>query len=195
LASRSGDYASARAYLTESLGIYRQLGSSVPPVFDNLGQIAMYEGDYEQARVYFEECLTVTQERGHIVGWYWVSARLGYVLLRQGDLKRARSLFIEAQKGFIEIKSKIGIIYALEGLANLAVIQEQPERAARLFAWTDCMRETIGDTRPIAEQADVDHNLVILKAQLDEMAFITAQKEGRDMTIEQAIAYARETEL
>ena len=124
---------------------------------------------------------------------FWLLAHLGYVALRQDNQARARSLFIEIQQGFKESQSKIGVIYALEGLASLAVLQNQHGSAARLFAWANATRIAIGDVRPPVEQADVDRDLVTIYAQLDEASFAAAQAAGRAMTMDEAITYALES--
>ena len=81
----------------------------------------------------------------------------------------------------------ITLVFAVEGLASLNVNQEQPERAARLFAWADVMREKIGDHRPPVEQASVDRDLAVIRSQLDDAAFKQAYRTGQAMTTEQVI--------
>jgi len=190
-AYRAGDFATARARLTEALELHRSLGiSDVSFVIEALGELALREGNYPEARVYFEEGIALARESGRINANYWIFSFLGYVTLRQGDYERARSLFVEAQNGFRDAGLKIGVTYALEGLAALAVAQDQPERAARLFAWADATREAIDNARPPIEQADVDRELAAVRARLDESAFAAAQAEGRAMTMEQAMAEA-----
>jgi predicted ATPase/DNA-binding XRE family transcriptional regulator len=187
---RFGDYASARTYLTESLEILRRLGTSnIYTIYNLLGELSLREGHYGQARAYLEESLSLARERGW-GEYYWILVHLGYAVLRQGDPARARSLFIEALQSFQEIGSKIGVTLALEGLASLAAAQEQPEQAARLFAWTDAMREKLENPRWPPEQAEVDRDLATIKAQLGEAAFAAAHAAGRAMTLEQAVAYA-----
>ncbi len=186
------NYASARARLTEALEILRSLSRpNLPFIFQCLGELSLREGDYEQARAYLEESLSLAGESGS--GEYcWILAKLGYVALRQGDPARARSLFIETQRRFQEIGSKIGVTYSLEGLASLAVAQEKPEQARRLFAWADAMREKLENPRWPTEQVVVEHDLARIQAQLDEAAFAAAYDAGRAMTLEQAVAYALE---
>jgi hypothetical protein len=99
---------------------------------------------------------------------------------------------VQGQAHFKERGSKIGVVYALEGLASLAVAQGQPERAQRIFAWADDRREAIGDKRPPVEQAGIDRDLTVIHSQLDEATIDAAQAEGRAMTLEQAIASALE---
>jgi predicted ATPase/DNA-binding XRE family transcriptional regulator len=189
---RFENYSSARARLTEALEILRRLGpSNINTIYNLLGELSLREGDYGQARAFLEESLSLARERGW-GEYYWILVHLGYAVLRQSDQARARALFIEAQQNFQEIGSKIGFTYALEGLASLAVAQEQPEQAARLFAWADAMREILENPRWPPEQADVDRDLATIHAQLGEAAFTETYAAGRAMTLEQAVAYALE---
>ena len=195
LARRMGDYASAHSWLTQALKILRNLDSKyflLSYIIGLLGEVSLQQGDYETARVYLEESLSLDRENGfRDENWYLV--RLGYIALRQGNQAQASSLLIKAQQGFKESGRKIGVVYALEGLASLTVLQEQPERAVRLFAWADATRETIGDYRPPVEQADVDRDLATIHAQLDEATFVAAQEAGRAMTMDEAIALPLES--
>jgi hypothetical protein len=84
------------------------------------------------------------------------------------------------------------VVFALEGFASLMVRQEQFEHAVRLFAWTDAMRDKIGDQRPPVEQASVARDLAMIHAQLAAVTFEAEQATGRTMTLAQAVAYALE---
>lgn len=41
-----------------------------------------------------------------------------------------------------------------------------------------------------ADRLDFEQNVAAVREQLDEMAFESAQEEGRSMTLEDAVAYA-----
>ena len=89
------------------------------------------------------------------------------------------------------IGNAIGVVFVLERLASLAVAEGNLKRAARLFAWADSMRLMIGNPRPGNEQADVDHDLAAIRAQMDEVSLKAAETAGRAMTLEEAVAFAR----
>ncbi len=99
------------------------------------------------------------------------------------------------QQRFREMGSKIGVVYALEGLASLAVQQHEWERAVRLYAWADAARATIGDQRPFIEQAEVDRDAAAIRRQLSKDMITAAAAAGRAMTMEQAVAYAWEQRI
>jgi hypothetical protein len=112
---------------------------------------------------------------------------MAYAILRQRDIQRARQLFEDCIKRSQKAGFTIALVFAVEGLASLNVNQNEPERAARLFAWADAMREKIGDSRPPIEQASVDRDLAGIRSQLDDTTFENACKAGRHLTQEQAI--------
>lgn len=187
------DYIAARRWLDESLPMHRLLGKSgVGDVLEGYGGISLRRGDYEQACAYYEESITLYRDSGRYFESIWPLVGLGYAVLKKGDRARARAVFEESLRLFGE--SKIGVAFTLEGLASLAVAQGLPERAARLIAWVDAMREATEDFRPPVEQPDVDRDLAVIRAQLDEAAFNAAWAEGRAMTMEQAIEYAFESD-
>jgi hypothetical protein len=118
---------------------------------------------------------------------------MAHVALRQGNFQRARILFEDSIRQTQKADLMIATVYAIEGLAGLNINQGQPERAARLFAWADAMREKMGDHRPPVEQASVERDLAIIHSQLNDVEFAKLLAEGRSITVEQAIALATKT--
>jgi predicted ATPase len=189
---RQGEFAQAQRWFEESLRLQGSIGGPDPMILMHLGELALRQGDYEQARAYFERGLAVCQETGITVIALWSTAQLGYVYLREGEEECAQDTFAEVQQRFREMGSKIGVVYALEGLASLAVQQHEWERAVRLYAWADAARAAIGDQRPLIEQTEVDRDFAAIRAQLSEETIAAAAHAGRTMTMEQAVAYAWE---
>ncbi|HLK55397.1 MAG TPA: hypothetical protein VKU00_02470, partial [Chthonomonadaceae bacterium] len=73
-----------------------------------------------------------------------------------------------------------------------AVGQRQTERAARLWAAAESLREAAGSPlSPNAKEA-YDSRVAAVQTLLGEPAFSAAWETGRAMTTEQAIAYALE---
>jgi hypothetical protein len=86
----------------------------------------------------------------------------------------------------------IALVFAIEGLASLYVNQKQLERAVRLFAWADAMREKIGDQRPPVEQKSVERDMAVIRSKLSDSEFENLSTNGRTMSVEQAVALALE---
>jgi tetratricopeptide (TPR) repeat protein len=193
LAIGRGNYSLAHRLLNEIMGLVRRSASLTELLAEEMqlsGRLALREGDFSRAHAELEESAQLLHEAGYSMSFFWVLADLGYVSLRQGDLPQARHLWERGLHNFREANVPIGVVYNIEGLASMAVQQGQPARAARLLAWADATREAISDTRPPVEQADVDRDLAIIRAQLDDTAFQAEQEAGRKMTVDEAIAYA-----
>jgi len=185
------DFSSPGPLLEEAQSISRQLGrSSQADVLITYGTLAYWQGNYRQAYSYFEEGIRLDDEIGNHFYTLWTRAYIAYCILRLGEGDRARALFAESLQNMQKANLKIGQVYVLEGLASLHANHGGPERAARLFAWADASRETIGDLRPPVEQSSVERELEIIRLQVDDVKFEEACNEGRAMTLDQAIASA-----
>ncbi len=197
---RQGHLAAARQRLEEGFSMWQahaaNLGNSIVLSYD-LGDLAFYEGDYELAQKHYEHSLAWANQKGLPVSAGWSQVRLGYALLRRGQVQAAYPQFRQALLSFLTTGNTVSIdfvyegsIYTLEGLASLAVTQTQHDKAVRLFAWADDNRKSRDIPRVPVEQASVDRDLEVIQSQLDYEAFEKAYEIGRTMTLEEAIAYA-----
>ena len=190
-----GDFSShVASWLEEAQIIYAQLGhkSGQADTLDLSGRLALWQGNYEPARSLFEESAALHEQTGSLLSASWSRANLAFVILRLGETVQAQSLFKNVILHFQGTNNVIGVVYVIEGLASLYVNQAQPERATRLFAWADAMREKIGDHRPPVEQASVVKDLAVIHSQLDDATFAKLWENGSILSLEQAIALALE---
>ena len=190
-----GDFSSQVAsWLEEAQMIYAQLGDKSGKAFtlDLFGRLAFWQANYEQARTFIKESAVLHKQMGSLNMELWSHAHLAYVVLRQGEVIQAQSLFKKVIHYFQKTNNVIGIAFVIEGLASLYANQSQSERAVRLFAWADAMREKLGDRRPPVEQGSVDKDLATIRSQLPEKEFDDFSEKGRTMTVEQAVALALE---
>ncbi len=108
------------------------------------------------------------------------------------DLTCARTLLCEAlfcRSGF---RAQEQIFWCLEGLARVWVSQGQMERAARLLGACETVRRGVGFVLPPQIRSEQEQFAGTVRAALGEAAFNSLHAEGKNMTPEQAIAYARE---
>jgi len=191
-----GNLPQARLRLEESLAIQRPLGApGYVHTLEYLGLLALYEGDYVQARAYCQETLTMSKNAGVRSTYLWSLVDMGWIALHEGQWGESQASFVGALRQFAAAGHKLGVCCAVEGLAGLAAQRNQPERAARLFAWAAAARKMIDHPLWPVEQAEVDRNLSEARAQLGGATFEASWAEGRAMTMEQVIAYALETDL
>jgi tetratricopeptide (TPR) repeat protein len=187
-----GDFSTAAQWLEEARTIYRELGNQAgqADILGVDGLLAYWQGDYQQAATHFEASALRYERIGFSWLAFWSRVKIGYTLLQLGDLAQAAEVFRWSIQQFQKANNTIGLVYTLEGFASLHANHGQPERAARLFAWADVMRDKIGDHRPPVEQRSVENDLVIVHSQVDDSEFTRLSAEGSSMTMEQAIALA-----
>lgn len=203
IAIRGGDLSQASQWLEELKYVHNQFKSSglregsllmrEQHILDVYGSFYYWQGDYNQAVDHFEEAINISKKAGFPLS-YWDLTNLAYAQLGKGDTAQAKEKFILSTKGFQEGGVLIGVVFVVEGLARLCINQNQPERAARLFAWTDATRDKIDDHRWPVEKNSVDKDLAVIHSKVSDDKFTKLYEEGRAMTTEQAIALALEEE-
>ncbi len=187
------DFENARFWIEKYLAIEEQLKSRMEVwALGLFGRLYFQMGEYAHAQYFYEKGITLSQRTGQKGARFWGSARLGQLFLKTGDMGRGRDLLIESMQKFLESGAIIGAAWTLERLASLAVIQEQPEKAVRIFAWADVTREAISNPRPPIEKALVDEDIANIREMIDEETFAAAYAAGQTMTMEEAIALATE---
>jgi predicted ATPase/class 3 adenylate cyclase len=195
LALRHADYPAAHDWLEKALAAQRQLRKSRYAIstLRHLGELAGREGDYTKAQAYYKECLALIDQTGGLsIQAGWVLVTFGHASIWQGNLASARNFLEQSMQHFTKTNEKIGVVFTVEGLARLALMQERPAQAACLFAWADVTREmeVIDNPRPPAEQAEVDRDLAKICALLTPAAFDEAKARGHAMSMDDAIAFA-----
>jgi predicted ATPase/class 3 adenylate cyclase len=189
-----GDFSSPASWLEEALSISRQLGdqTSEDEILATFGILAYWQADYVRARAYFEESLILCEKVGDHFQALWAHLFMAYVILRQGDIPQAHEMFEDGIRNTQIAGLTIALVFSVEGLASLDIIQGKYQLSGQLFAWADSMREKIGDFRPPVEQASVDKDLAMIHSKVDDAEFTRLSAQGRSMTVEQAIALALE---
>ncbi len=84
----------------------------------------------------------------------------------------------------------LGIAPCLEGLAGVALARGHHDRAGRLLAAADALREAIGTPRWPVDQAGYARDLAAVRTALGEDSFTAAWTAGRAMAWQDAAALA-----
>jgi tetratricopeptide (TPR) repeat protein len=170
---------------------------------EGLGRVAQAQRDFSAALTYFQESLAISEEIGHRQGLAYGQAALGAVAEAQGKYAEARAHFQESLVIYREINDRRGIVRLLEAFASLGVRQgllggpERParlKRAASLWGAAAVGREELRSVMLPLDREMHDRQVTAVGAELGEEAFEAAWKEGRTMTLDQAIAHALEEE-
>lgn len=122
LALYLGDLESSRAYLEESLIIYREIGDKrgIGASFNGLGRIAMAHGNYPVALSYFERCLSIEREIVSKSGIASALNNLGIATFSQGDYAASRTFHNESLAIQKQIGNLQGIAVSLSNLGSIS---------------------------------------------------------------------------
>jgi predicted ATPase len=191
LAGEHPDTVRATEVMEHSLQLFRETGDlwgeSMALVL--LGRVELQQQHLRVAFDRFDESLALTQRGGDAVGGRIAAYHLGWTHLLLGAPVDARkdfalSVTLSTSLGHIE-----GIAYGLEGLAAVSALAGDVDRAGRLAGAARALRERSGT-----------HNgptFTFHQRYLDRLAtaapagrLAAAVAEGRELTVEQAVAEA-----
>lgn len=189
---RQDNFAAAAAAFEEALTLARRCGSKwlTALVLAQLAAVARYEGHFDRAWALCEESVTLFRQvrtKGHIA---YALRLAGHVARGRSDLPRAVGLYKESLGLYPEVENKWVASEGLEGLALVAALLQDHERAARLFAKAEAVRDTLGLPLSTPDRHEHTKHRGVVHAALGDEAFAVAWAEGRAMSLEQAIEYA-----
>jgi hypothetical protein len=137
-----------------------------------------------------EEALTLYRARGDEVFAARVVQHLGYVALLRHELAEARGLFTESLRALFTLDEKPGVADGLEAAAAVAAITGNNRQAGQLVEAAAVLREEIGVASLPALRA-LWHPLVERAEQgAAEAVWAAARKQGRSMSLQEAVAIA-----
>jgi predicted ATPase len=190
IAHRSGDGVTAHAQLEESLRLFQAQGDVLHAsmVLSVLQGMVSTQGDQELARSLRQQTLPLTQQthdRGTL-GLFLINTgelfhQYGEEHMAQANYREGLSLWQDMQ----QVEQRLGIVKGLAGLAEIAAVQGQAERAGRLFGAAARLLPATSSSRE-----EVHRRIAAARARLDTATFEAGWAAGQAMTEEQAITEA-----
>ena len=160
-----------------------------------LGHVRLSQGDLDGAARLFSAALAAGREGQDRVGILVSLYNLAASSRAQGDLPGAAGHLKEGLALAAEAGDETSAAYYLEGMAAVASLQDNPERAVRLFAAASSMLESSGSGWLHAYIPRVpcdDAALAALRSRAGDAAFGNAQAWGRSTGHRRAVEYALE---
>ena len=117
---------------------------------------------------------------------------MGIISLDKYELTVAKDYLIRSLDDPIKSVDPLRIYPRLEFISYLAIAQREITRAARLLGSTESCSEWLQALRAPKERTEREKAIATVREGLGEAAFAKAWKDGQAMTLEQAIAYAKE---
>jgi tetratricopeptide (TPR) repeat protein len=191
-----GDYERATELYEESMDLFRAQGDKqfLSICLINLSMMVYSQGDLGQAAQLTEESVVLLRELGARGVVALDLCNLGWMALLQEDLGRAADLYGESLSLSWDTRLNQIIQGALEGFACLAGAEGQAERAGRLWGAAQALHETKGIPRDTDFLAEADARISAVRSGMREQAWEEAWRQGRAMTLDEAISYALEKE-
>jgi predicted ATPase/DNA-binding XRE family transcriptional regulator len=190
----------ATALLEEGLSLSRaqQVRPCIPWALNHLGHVAQIQGEYERAARLHNESLPLFRASAVLnlgnLGAAWAYHGLGETALAQGDAALAATHLTNALAFFRDLGDRAGTAWCLAGLAGVAVLEEQPERAAWLWGAAAAQRQAIGARDAPASRATRERLMAMAREQLGEAAFAAAWTAGETASLAEAIERALQSE-
>ena len=191
LALTQGHYDQALVYYEESLCVEREVNNKtvVAWTISQMGDVAILQGHYTQAKALLEESLVLERELGNYRRLAAALNRQGRVAQLEGEYEPAARLYTESLRLAQKNGKHQAIAWSLAGLAELAALRNQPQKAARLWGAANAVPDLYIDLWS-HERLELEQIANTIRAGLDEATFKMEQEVGRQMTLDEAIAYA-----
>ena len=150
----------------------------------------IFSGDDERAKRIYEECLVISKQTGETRRILFICHNLTFIALHEGDAERARDLGRQSIQLARTMNNRLELAKALATLAGAIGELGQAQRAARLVGASESALERFGAFHQLNDKPEIDAIITAVHARLDDAAFRTVWAEGRDLTLEKAVAQA-----
>jgi predicted ATPase/class 3 adenylate cyclase len=188
-----GDFEGMIAVINRCRALFEGLGNrrGVADCLWILGIAARIGGDLDQSRSLEAESIRIHREIGDRFGGTVALYALGRTAMEQGDLDVAEASFLEALANDAAVGNRTGIGVILDNLAAKARVEGDHLRALRIGGASEAIKEAAGAQAPPAF-LDLPDLREEARQAIGEAAIAAAWNEGRAMTLEQAVSYARQ---
>jgi tetratricopeptide (TPR) repeat protein len=185
----------AARLLDESLDLFRRAGDE-PGVARVLVILVIRDamaGDWGRVIARIEEVVAIWRRLGDRLHLAFDLVWLAFAYGRMGRPEDARSVALEALELFRDVDNPTGIALAFLDLAFLATWEGRHEDAIRLAGASQSLRQRAGGGPPPGFAGMLEGDPAAeARAYLTEDAAQRAWEEGRAMSVEEAVAVARE---
>jgi len=169
-----------------------QMDWQVADVYEMRGNLATYSGRYDEARLWFEKAMDGYRVVGADFNVLLNKSNLAHLERQFGHHQQALERYRETIVGFHDFGQLGAVAHQLECFGFLAIEDDQNERALKLFAAADALREKVSSPMNSEEQTYFDEQIKVLHQKLDAHRFNQIWTNGRTLTMEQALAFALE---
>jgi hypothetical protein len=159
-----------------------------------MGKDEYAHGNYTEAKKIFAEAESLYKRLGSPNYANAMRSETGHAERLAGNLPAAKAIYQETIKRWQELGNRSAVAHELECFGSLAISDKQPRRAASLFGAAEALRELCQSPMTDEEQVEYDRWVAQVREALAQAEYEAAWAEGRGMTMDRAVALAREQE-
>jgi predicted ATPase/class 3 adenylate cyclase len=191
-AQDEGDSAAAHQLFGESRRRFRELGDEHYTLLAtyNLAVAIEAVGDLERARALHEESLRHARAQADDRIVAFSLDQLASYARDEGRVEDALSMLAESLRIRRDLGDHIAIAENLGRVARTLAVAGRPGTAAQLLSSSEALREQIGSASVPSVAKMNERTLTIIGTQLDDDKFAEEWKQGRALTIDEAVALA-----
>jgi tetratricopeptide (TPR) repeat protein len=194
IAASNGDLIEMQKYSEKLKGLMQDIPLSFQAglLLMGMGMDESHRGNYGTAKQLFEDGLDIFKRLRSKNFQLVMTSELGHIARHTGDQDQAKKIYKETIKGWQDLGNRPAVAHQLECFAFVAITEEEPRRAIRLFGAAEVLREKANSPMNESEELEYDKEISQLRSLLNENDFISIWSDGRAMAMEQAINYALE---
>lgn len=186
------EYAEGVHLCEETLALYQELNykPGLAWAYNQLGELTRLTGDYARARQAYQASYDVCQETGNRRRGAIALVNLSYTAQHQGDYVQAEKYALGGLRLLSELKLKYHSTIVLAMLAGPVAALGKARQAATLLGASEAIFESMNVALQPADQVEIDGYVASARTQLGQAEFEMAWGTGRQMSFEQAVAFA-----
>lgn len=192
IASEQGDLERAMELSERAAELYREAGDERGHALavSNLSGIALESGDYSRASALGAEAYSLLESLEDSEGMAMALVNQGLVALSEHEHERALELLRRALRLLAELEFKDALGYCFEAIAAVLAFIGKAEPSALLLGAAEALRDSLGVDLAPAERATHEETATAVRVALGEEGFSAAWRQGRELSLDEAIAYA-----
>jgi predicted ATPase len=196
LAGSQGDDTRAMEIFEEGLKNVRLAKGKIVTtwILRAMGLTLLQRGDYKRSQMLFAEALEINRKMGDWSAVFKVLNALGWCARLQGDYLKARSFYCDG----LQLRKKSGDgkndeKYMAEYLVNIGIllgVQGHPEKFTRVLGLAKGLFPEIIESFVPFSRTETKQYIETVRVILGDEAFTAAYEAGKQMSLDEAVAYA-----
>jgi tetratricopeptide (TPR) repeat protein len=188
----AGNLDRAKTCYQEAFDLSHQSGDAhgAAQLAANLATTALDQGDLGEAKRWASEALQRLRSIGQGLDTSSVLSTLATIAREEGDVRAARSRDLEVVSIAVERRDRLWLARSILGLACSSVMENDWERAARLFGAGEAQTAALGNVIDPGLAARTERYVGVAREHLGPDRFADLHALGRGLSLEQALTLA-----